>query len=261
MSPSATTPGACTFTSASAAPIGRSRSATSCAGCCRRCSPSPPTRRSSIVETAACTRCARRSSPGPSRAAGSTTRSATGPSTPTSSVCSRPPTRSSSPHSSGGAFGPHHRFGTVEVRICDAQTTGDESFGLAGLIDRLRRAGCARLRRGPARAAAARPRDRGEPLACDSLRDRRQADRLRLAPRDRGCGGGRAAARMDRPGPGGAADRRRGERPERGPARPSGPGGGAECRGDLQVGRRRRQTHLRSRARCRATGPLTVGSL
>jgi carboxylate-amine ligase len=29
---------------------------------------------------------------------------------------------------------PHHSFGTVEVRICDAQTRGDESFGLAALI-------------------------------------------------------------------------------------------------------------------------------
>jgi carboxylate-amine ligase len=29
---------------------------------------------------------------------------------------------------------PHHYFGTVEVRICDAQTGGDESFALAGLI-------------------------------------------------------------------------------------------------------------------------------
>ena len=29
---------------------------------------------------------------------------------------------------------PHHSFGTVEVRICDAQTRGDESFELAGLI-------------------------------------------------------------------------------------------------------------------------------
>ncbi len=29
---------------------------------------------------------------------------------------------------------PHHQFGTVEVRICDAQTSGDESFALAGLI-------------------------------------------------------------------------------------------------------------------------------
>jgi carboxylate-amine ligase len=32
---------------------------------------------------------------------------------------------------------PHHAFGTVELRICDAQTRGDESFGLAALI-----AGC-----------------------------------------------------------------------------------------------------------------------
>jgi len=29
---------------------------------------------------------------------------------------------------------PHHAFGTVELRICDAQTGGDESFALAALI-------------------------------------------------------------------------------------------------------------------------------
>jgi carboxylate-amine ligase len=29
---------------------------------------------------------------------------------------------------------PHHSFGTVEVRICDAQTRGDESFNLASLM-------------------------------------------------------------------------------------------------------------------------------
>ncbi|HET6570139.1 MAG TPA: YbdK family carboxylate-amine ligase [Solirubrobacterales bacterium] len=29
---------------------------------------------------------------------------------------------------------PHHEFGTVEVRICDAQTRGEESFGLAATI-------------------------------------------------------------------------------------------------------------------------------
>ncbi|MEJ7876264.1 MAG: YbdK family carboxylate-amine ligase [Solirubrobacterales bacterium] len=29
---------------------------------------------------------------------------------------------------------PHHRFGTVEFRICDAQTDGSESFALAALI-------------------------------------------------------------------------------------------------------------------------------
>ena len=29
---------------------------------------------------------------------------------------------------------PHHTFGTVELRICDAQTRGEESFALAALI-------------------------------------------------------------------------------------------------------------------------------
>ena len=29
---------------------------------------------------------------------------------------------------------PHHSFGTVELRICDAQTSGSDSFALAGLI-------------------------------------------------------------------------------------------------------------------------------
>jgi carboxylate-amine ligase len=29
---------------------------------------------------------------------------------------------------------PHHTFGTVELRICDAQTSGDDSFAFAGLI-------------------------------------------------------------------------------------------------------------------------------
>src|SRR5699024_11095401 len=28
----------------------------------------------------------------------------------------------------------HHAFGTVEVRICDAQATGEESLALAGLL-------------------------------------------------------------------------------------------------------------------------------
>ena len=29
---------------------------------------------------------------------------------------------------------PHHRFGTVEVRICDAQTSAEDSTALAGLL-------------------------------------------------------------------------------------------------------------------------------
>ena len=36
---------------------------------------------------------------------------------------------------------PHHSFGTVEVRICDAQTTGPESDQLATADHRLRGAG------------------------------------------------------------------------------------------------------------------------
>ena len=73
---------------------------------------------------------------------------------------------------------PHHAFGTVEVRICDAQTRGDESFALAGLI-----AACIAQTAldydehgyDGRRHAARRPRDRGEPLAGDPLRHERQA--------------------------------------------------------------------------------------
>ena len=50
---------------------------------------------------------------------------------------------------------PHHEFGTVEVRICDAQTRGDESFNLGGADRRLRGAGRPRLRRGASRRSAA----------------------------------------------------------------------------------------------------------
>src|SRR3954449_1980433 len=35
---------------------------------------------------------------------------------------------------SGWSVRPHHSFGTVEMRICDAQTSGDESLALAGLL-------------------------------------------------------------------------------------------------------------------------------
>ena len=61
---------------------------------------------------------------------------------------------------------PHHAFGTVELRICDAQTRGDEAFGLAGADHRLHRPVGARLRR---RAAAA--------SRCASARSRRTSGR------------------------------------------------------------------------------------
>src|SRR5689334_5466118 len=51
---------------------------------------------------------------------------------------------------------PHHDFGTVEVRICDAQTRGDESFGLAALI-----AACI------AQAAIEHDEGGGDPLLAD----------------------------------------------------------------------------------------------
>jgi carboxylate-amine ligase len=51
---------------------------------------------------------------------------------------------------------PHHQFGTVEVRICDAQTRGDESFALAALI-----AACI------AQSAIDHDEGSGEPLLAD----------------------------------------------------------------------------------------------
>ena len=76
---------------------------------------------------------------------------------------------------------PHHTFGTVEVRICDAQTRGDEGVRARRADRRLHRPDRARLRRARLRrggAAARRPRDRGEPLAGDPPRDGRRVPRL-----------------------------------------------------------------------------------
>ncbi len=43
---------------------------------------------------------------------------------------------------------PHHSFGTVEVRICDAQSSAEDSTALAGPDHGLRGPGGARPRRG-----------------------------------------------------------------------------------------------------------------
>ena len=53
---------------------------------------------------------------------------------------------------------PHHRFGTVEVRICDAQTRGDESIGARRADRRLHRPDRARLRRARLRRGRAAAR-------------------------------------------------------------------------------------------------------
>ena len=74
---------------------------------------------------------------------------------------------------------PHLAFGTVEVRICDAQLSAEESDALVALDARLRRPGDARRGRRAAVRRPARPADRGEPLAGDPLRPRRADDRPR----------------------------------------------------------------------------------
>ena len=179
----------------------RSPSATGCASCCRRCWRSRPTRPSSTAATPACTRCAPRSSPAPSRAAASPSRSATGP---TYADFVELLERTGSIVESTQLWWsvrPHHAFGTVEVRICDAQTRGDESLRAGRADRRLRRPGGARLRRAAARrrrAAAAPARDRGEPLAGDPLRPGRRDDRLRARREVPTRRGARATARVDR---------------------------------------------------------------
>ena len=80
---------------------------------------------------------------------------------------------------------PHHSFGTIEVRICDAQTTGHRGRR-AGRADRgLRRPGAARGRRGRDAARPPGPADRGEHVARDPLRPGRQPARPRGAERSR----------------------------------------------------------------------------
>ena len=94
----------------------------------------------------------------------------------------------------------HHSFGTIEVRICDAQTTGAEADGAGRADRRLRRAGAARGRRGRDAARPPRPPDRGEHVARAALRPGRHAARPRRAE-DRGVPGGRGAGPPARPGP------------------------------------------------------------
>jgi len=124
---------------------------------------------------------------------------------------------------------PHHSFGTVEVRICDAQTDGEESFALAGLMVAAVAQACADHDDGV--LAAPRSRARGEPLAGDPPRPRRADDRLRRGGGGPDRGRGRAARRVDRARPPGARDRPRRLRPDRPERRPADALGG-RFRGD-----------------------------
>ena len=106
---------------------------------------------------------------------------------------------------------PHSRFGTVEVRICDAQATARRVRGAGRADRRLRRAGRARRW---TRACRSRdppaPPDRGEHVARDPLRARRPAARPRRAAIEEypAARGARPAAGLD-----GAGARRAGIEP------------------------------------------------
>ena len=191
----ATTPSACTCTWASGARSARSRVCDRLRPCCRSCWRSRPTRPSWTDATPGSTPCAPRSSPRASPAAGSRTPSAAGDAyadyvdflVRTNSVVEQTQI--------WWSIRPHHGFGTVEFRICDAQTCGD-GLDRAGRADRrLHRPGGARPRRGRALRRPARPGDRGELLARDPPRARREADRP-------GPHGGVPGGRGDRPAAG-----------------------------------------------------------
>ena len=114
---------------------------------------------------------------------------------------------------------PHHDFGTVEVRICDAQSSAAESEALVTLIHACVLAALREVDEGGA-ARTSRPPARGEHVARDPARPRRQAARPRDARGAPGRGGrgapGGLGGRQRRPAgaqrrpAAAAADRRRG---------------------------------------------------
>ena len=140
---------------------------------------------------------------------------------------------------------PHHAYGTVEVRICDAQTSAEGSTALAGLITACVAQAALDLDEGVAARAAAGPAHRGELLAGDPLRPRRQADRPRARRGVPGRGDRRPPARLDR-----AGARRAGHRPgpaggERGPAPAPRARGGRVDRAGVRRRGGRDAAHLR----------------
>ena len=177
------------------------RSATGCARCCPSCSRSPRTRRSSTgatrglhsartqIFTKSFPRCG---IPDPFGELRRRTRDYVDFLVRTDSIVE--------PTQIWWSVRPHHSFGTVEMRICDAQTSADESTALAALI-----VACV--------AQAALDDDEGVPLdepaaalieenfwrairyGLDGTHDRLR--RARGVPRRRGA---RPAARLDRPG-------------------------------------------------------------
>ena len=92
---------------------------------------------------------------------------------------------------------PHHSYGTVEMRICDAQTSADDSTALAALITSCVAQAALDHDEGAPFDDPPRAADRGELLARDPVRARRQADRPGAGRGVSGGGRARPAAGVD----------------------------------------------------------------
>ena len=159
--------------------------ATGCAPCCRRCWRSARTRRSSTAATPACT---------PAR---------TQTFTKSFPRCGVPDVFGDWAHWQDyvelllrtnsiveftqlwWSVRAHHAFGTIEVRICDAQTTGTEADALVELIVACVAQALREVDAGETPPRRPRPPDRGEHVAGAALRPGRPAARPR-GDRDRG---------------------------------------------------------------------------
>ena len=147
--------------------------------CCPCCWRRRPTRRWSRAASAACTRRARRSSRACSRAAGSPTTSASWEAYAALRRLPLPDALDRRAHPDLVERAPAPRVRDGRDADHGRAVLRGRVDGAAGARDGLCRAGRARLRRRPARPGAAQPADRGELLARDPPRARRQADRPR----------------------------------------------------------------------------------
>ena len=143
-------------TSRSAARTARSPSTTACAPGCRSSPRSPPTRRSTTAATPAWRRSARRSASS-CRARGSRRRSRRGRRSPRRSPGAPPRARCPTPRRWWWELRPHPAFGTLEVRVPDAQATVADAAAVAALVHAL----AAWLARATTPASRSRPPTRG----------------------------------------------------------------------------------------------------
>ncbi len=146
---------------------------------------------------------------------------------------------------------PHHSFGTVEVRICDAQSDGDASFRLGALM--LAAVAQSAIDYDDGNLA---PPQQGRQVEENLWRAIRHGVDGRMIDFSDGTGaageievarGDRAVAGVDGAGARGARPRRRAQRRQRRPARAGRARGRPDDRGGLPRHDRRDRPHLRAR--------------